>query len=244
MKQNKYDDEIFFEKYSNFPRSLDGLEAAGEWHELQEMLPAFSGKRVLDIGCGFGWHCIYAAQHGAQSVLGIDISQKMLAVAREKTQYTNVEYQLVAMEDMAFTPASFDVALSSLAFHYTADFEDICKRVNNCLTRGGDFVFSVEHPVFTAEGTQNWHYNEDGTKAFWPVDDYYIEGARSATFLGESVTKYHKTITTYINTLLKTGFVITGVVEPQPAPHLLNTVPDMQDELRRPMMLLISAKKL
>ena len=38
MKENKYDDELFYEKYSRFPRSVKGLKAAGEWHELQKML--------------------------------------------------------------------------------------------------------------------------------------------------------------------------------------------------------------
>ncbi|MFR4039926.1 MAG: hypothetical protein ACLTZT_20925, partial [Butyricimonas faecalis] len=59
MKENKYDDEIFFNQYSQMSRSVDGLKGAGEWHVLQKMLPDFQGKRVLDLGCGFGWHCRY-----------------------------------------------------------------------------------------------------------------------------------------------------------------------------------------
>ena len=45
-------------------RSIYGLEGVGEWSELQKLLPDFQGKRVLDLGCGYGWHCLYAAQHG------------------------------------------------------------------------------------------------------------------------------------------------------------------------------------
>ena len=56
MKENKYDDPTFFGKYSQMPRSKEGLAAAGEWHVLRRMLPPFEGKRVLDLGCGFGWH--------------------------------------------------------------------------------------------------------------------------------------------------------------------------------------------
>lgn len=243
MKENKYDSENFFKEYSCFPRSVDGLNAAGEWHELKKMLPDFKGKRVLDIGCGFGWHCIYAAEHGASQVLGIDLSEKMLAVAREKTSFTNVEYRCLAMEDIEFLPDTFDVVISSLAFHYTPDFHDICCRINQCLAADGCFVFSVEHPVFTSYGTQDWFYDSSDDPVHWPVDHYFSEGKRDAVFLGEHIIKYHKTLTTYLNTLLQTGFAITGIVEPQPAPHLLDTVPEMKNELRRPMMLLVSAQK-
>ena len=243
MKENKYDSDDFFEKYSNFPRSREGLNAAGEWHELKKMLPAFPGKRVLDIGCGFGWHCIHAAELGAACVLGTDISARMLAVAREKTPYPNAEYRQVAMEDMDFAIGSFDVVISSLAFHYTPDFPEICRRIAGWLTVGGDFVFSVEHPVFTAEGSQEWCRGEDGHPQHWPVDDYFREGRRDAVFLGEHVVKYHRTLATYLSTLLESGFAIAGIVEPRPAEHLLDAVPGMQDELRRPMMLLVAARK-
>ena len=60
MKENKYDDPRFFEQYSQMTRSRQGLQGAGEWRELQKLLPDFSGKRVLDLGCGYGWHCRYA----------------------------------------------------------------------------------------------------------------------------------------------------------------------------------------
>lgn len=243
MKENIYDNIDFFEKYSKFPRSVKGLSAAGEWHELRKMLPDFKGKRVLDIGCGFGWHCNYAAKNGAAKVIGTDISEKMLDVAREKTTSSVVEYQKVAMEDMQYEPESFDVIISSLAFHYTPDFNLICSKIANFLRPQGMLVFSVEHPIFTAYGSQDWIYDKNGSPMYWPVDNYFTEGMRKATFLGETVVKYHKTLTTYLNTLLKHGFTITAMVEPQPENSLLDDVPDMRDELRRPMMLLVSAQK-
>lgn len=243
MKQNKYDDDAFFGKYSQMDRSQKGLEAAGEWHALKKMLPGFSGKRVLDLGCGYGWHCIYAVEHGASSVVGVDISERMLREARTKTQSPNVEYLQMPIEDIDFPDASFDIVISSLAFHYIESFESICQKVNRCLTPGGSFVFSVEHPVFTACGTQNWYDDAQGNHLHWPVDRYFTEGIRETDFLGESVLKYHKTLTTYLNTLLQNGFEIREIIEPQPDEHLLQTVPGMADELRRPMMLLVAACK-
>jgi ubiquinone/menaquinone biosynthesis C-methylase UbiE len=243
MKQNKYDDDVFFNKYSNMNRSKNGLEGAGEWHELKKMMPNFKDKRVLDLGCGFGWHCRYAVENGARSVIGIDISQKMLSEAKSKTKYGNIEYICMPIEDIDFPEESFDVVISSLALHYVKSFEDVLVRVYKCLSKGGDFVFSVEHPIFTAQGPQNWYYDGKGNILHWPVDHYFTEGIRNAKFLGEEVIKYHRTLTTYLNSLIKLGFEITGVVEPKPAENMLNTVPGMLDELRRPMMLLVSARK-
>lgn len=244
MKENQYDNEAFFEKYSQMSRSKDGLIAAGEWEVLQKMLPDFKEKTLLDLGCGYGWHCIYAMEQGAVSAVGIDISEKMLEVAREKTTHSGVEYICTAMEDMDFPKASFDIALSSLALHYIEDFTLVVEKVLSYLKTGGTFIFSVEHPVFTAQGSQDWHYAEDGAIAHFPVDNYYYEGKRIANFLGADVTKYHRTLTTYLNTLLQLGFQINQIVEPQPPDHLIETVPGMKDEMRRPMMLIVSATKM
>lgn len=242
MKENKYDDPRFFEKYSQMARSRKGLAGAGEWHELEKLLPDFHGRRVLDLGCGYGWHCQYAAGHGAASVLGTDISQKMLETARERNPGPSIEYQRAAMEDLRFPDGSFDVVLSSLAFHYVKDFGPLVGDISRWLTPGGSFVFSVEHPVFTAYGSQDWYYGPDGEILHFPVDNYYVEGPREAVFLGERVTKYHRTLTTYLDTLLENGFRLARVVEPQPPADMME-LPGMRDELRRPMMLLVSAVK-
>ena len=241
MKENKYNDPVFYEKYSQMERSQKGLAGAGEWHELQKLLPDFHGRRVLDLGCGYGWHCKYAAGHGAAYVLGTDISQKMLETALEKNPGPIIEYRCAAMEDLAFQEDSFDVVLSSLAFHYVRDFRPLVENIRRWLKTDGSFVFSVEHPVFTAYGSQDWYYDENGDILHFPVDNYYLEGRREAVFLGERVIKYHRTLTTYLDTLLQNGFQILRVVEPQPPQDMMD-LPGMEDELRRPMMLLVSAK--
>ena len=243
MRENKYDDPVFFEKYAQMDRSRLGLKGAGEWQTLEPMLPDFAGRDVLDLGCGYGWHCAYAAEHGARSVLGLDISRKMLAVAREQHAASVIEYRQAAMEDADFAEGSFDVVLSSLAFHYVAEFGSLVRKTARWLRPGGDFVFSCEHPVFTAEGSQDWYRDENGNILHFPVDNYYIEGERQAVFLGERVTKYHRTLTSYVNALLSNGFALTGLAEPQPPQEMVDTIPDMADELRRPMMLILAAKK-
>src|SRR5690606_17960368 len=73
MQENKYDDNLFFERYAQMERSQKGLAGAGEWPAFQQLLPDFKGQDVLDLGCGYGWHCRYAAEHGARAVLGVDL---------------------------------------------------------------------------------------------------------------------------------------------------------------------------
>lgn len=243
MKQNKYDDAAFFAAYSKMPRSTEGLKAAGEWHALRELLPPLAGKRVLDLGCGFGWHCRYAAEQGAESVVGVDLSEKMLDRAKKTTDDPRITYMRAAMEDADFEPESFDVVLSSLMLHYVQSFEAAAEKVYRFLRPGGSFVFSAEHPIFTAYGNQDFYRGSAGEKLHWPVDRYFSEGARDAVFLGQPVVKYHKTLTTYINTLLRLRFRLTGLVEPMPDEEMLSSVPEMAEELRRPMMLLVSAVK-
>ncbi len=242
MKENRYDNECFFQKYSQMLRSQKGLQGAGEWSELKKILPDFSNKTVLDLGCGYGWHCKYAADHHASFVLGTDISQKMIHTAQEINSALPVKYQCIAMEDLDFPENTFDIVLSSLAFHYIKDFDILIKNISKWITPGGTLVFSVEHPVFTSYGTQDWYYDKNGTILHFPVDNYYYEGQREAIFLGEKIIKYHRTLTTYLSTLLQNGFELTHIIEPQPPKEMMD-IPGMKDEMRRPMMLLVSATK-
>lgn len=243
MKENKYDEEIFFEKYSQMSRSREGLSGAGEWESLRGLMPDFKGKRVLDLGCGYGWHCIYAMEQGAESAVGVDLSEKMLQMASEKTEFPQVEYIRASIEDVELEDDCFDIVISSLAFHYVACFEDVVKKVRRTLKKDGIFLFSAEHPVFTAYGTQDWYYGSEGEKLHFPVDRYFCEGERQAVFLGEPVVKYHRTLTTYLNGLLDHGFELLNVTEPQPSEEMLKTVEGMADELRRPMMLIVKSRK-
>ena len=66
MKENRYDDQEFFDRYAEMARSRKGLSGAGEWPVLKEMLPDLQGCLILDLGCGYGWHCRYAVDQGGR----------------------------------------------------------------------------------------------------------------------------------------------------------------------------------
>lgn len=243
MKENKYDDENFFEAYSQMARSVNGLESAGEWHLLKPMLGTLSGKEVLDLGCGYGWHCRYASEQGALSVVGVDISKRMIEQARQLSKDYNITYIQSSIEGIEFDAESFDTIISSLAIHYVEDFQAVSDKAYSLMRKGGSFIFSVEHPIFTSHGSQDWYYHQEGEILHWPLDHYHDEGLRNTTFLGESVIKYHRTLTTYINALIQSGFTIESIEESHFSEEMLKYTPEFTNENRRPMFLLILASK-
>ena len=113
VTQNIYDNEEFFEGYSRLPRSVAGLDGAPEWPALRALLPDLQGLAVLDLGCGFGWFCRWARQQVAARVLGIDVSEKMLARAAADTRDRAVTYIRADMEQLELPPETFDLVYSS-----------------------------------------------------------------------------------------------------------------------------------
>lgn len=215
MTQNIYDDEEFFAGYSRLRRSIEGLDGAPEWPALRALLPDRRGCNVLDLGCGFGWFCRWARQQGAAQVLGIDVSEKMLARARSDTPDPAITYTRADMERLELTAESFGLVYSSLALHYVENLQGLMAQAHCALVTGGALVFSVEHPIFTAPSQPNWSLDTAGRKT-WPVDSYLDEGPRSTDWLAKGVIKQHRTLATYINMLIGAGFVITHVDEWRP----------------------------
>ncbi|WP_461224014.1 class I SAM-dependent methyltransferase [Lacticaseibacillus suihuaensis] len=236
---NSYDDPTFFDEYAKMSRSQDGLKGAGEWPDFKRLLPPLAGKRVLDLGCGYGWHCRYAAEHGAASVIGVDSSERMLAKARSQTDNAHITYLQADLASFVHPAASFDLVISSLALHYVADLTGLMARIATMLAPGGTVLFTIEHPLFTAEGHEQWVQTTAGD-AVWPVDHYFDEGLRTTTFLGQPVPKYHHTLQTIIGSVLAAGLTLSGLVEPQ------GSAADRREHApwtRAPMMLIVRGDK-
>lgn len=230
---NEYDNENFFQEYAKMPRSAEGLSAAGEWHQLKPLFPPLAGKDVLDLGCGYGWHCRYSAENGAGQVLGIDLSRKMIEEARRRNPDRRIEYRVCGIEAYEYLKNSWDCVISNLALHYIEDIEQVFRKVHRTLRPGGTFLFNIEHPVFTAGVGQDWIYTEEGKPQCWPIDDYFRPGERKTRFLGCDVAKQHHTLTQIVTGLLDNGFVIQALEEAVPPKEMME-IPGMADELRRP----------
>ena len=242
MTQNIYDDEQFFAGYSRLPRSVEGLDGAPEWPALRARLPDLRGLDILDLGCGFGWFCRWARQQGADDVVGIDVSEKMLARARATTEDPAITYSRADLERLQLPAASFDLVYSSLALHYIEALDRLMATVHRSLVHGGRLVFSVEHPIYTAPAEPGWSVDAAGRKT-WPLDGYLEEGPRSTDWLTRGVIKQHRTIATYLNLLLGLGFAISHVEEWGPTREQVAARPELADERQRPPFLLVAARR-
>ena len=257
MAQNVYDRSDFFSGYSQLPRSVLGLAGAAEWPDLRTLVPSVAGRRVVDLGCGFGWFCRWAADEGAAHVLGIDLSENMLERARRDTPQPTVRYERhdldqldldqvgldqVGLDQVGEARTSFDLAYSSLTLHYLTDVARLFRTVAAALVPGGTFVFSVEHPIFVAPTRPTFVDGPDGVPV-WPLDRYLDEGRRVTDWLAEGVVKQHRTIGTYVNELVGAGLVVDRLIEWGPNDEQVVANPEWAVEQQRPPFLLVAAHR-
>jgi ubiquinone/menaquinone biosynthesis C-methylase UbiE len=242
--QNIYDDPDFFAGYAELRRTESGLNAALEQPALMSLLPpSLDGLDVLDLGCGFGDFAAAAKAKGAASVAGIDISERMLDIARGRVTDPTVSFLRAPIETAELSEESFDLIVSSLALHYVEDYAGVVAKIARALRPYGHIVFSVEHPVMTANGDYEWQCDAAGAKLHWKLDRYREEGRRESTWFVDGVVKYHRTVETYVNGLIDAGLTLKRLIEPEATPDAMKTRADLIETRRRPVFLLLAAEK-
>jgi len=97
---------------------------------------------VLDVACGTGeFERLILSENPAQQMVGVDISDEMLAIARQKLQhYPNIDFQLASASALPFSDASFDTVISGNAFHYFDDPSVVLKEMERMLKPGGNLI--------------------------------------------------------------------------------------------------------
>jgi len=243
-RQNIYDNEIFFAGYSKIREKENNANELFEKPALFSLLPNLTGKTVIDLGCGFGEHCMEYVRKGAASVVGIDISEKMLAVAEAKNSHPKITYLHTPMEEVSSIKVKFDLAVSSLAIQYVEDYQTLVHDIHRLLNDDGLFVFSQEHPMNTSfSGDDRWTRDAKGHKLHANISNYGVEGEYESRWFVDHVKKYHRTFSTIVNTLIDNGFVIEKIAEPMPSEEFLLKYPEYDDLLHKPDFLLIKAGK-
>lgn len=244
MKQNVYDNPTFFNGYMAMREAGEGLNEVLEQPAMKALMPSVEGKSVLDLGCGAGDLCQYLYLQGAGRVTGVDISAAMVRVARTRCPQA-VELVTSPIEDFTAEPLSYDLVISSLALHYIADLPSVFARIAYWMIAGGTFLFSMEHPIATSgQGiTTGWARDRNGQPSAWLVDAYAEEGKRESKWFVDGVIKYHRKVSTLLNTLIAVGLVIQEVAEPTGTREDEIKRPGLLEERKRPPFFLVKAIK-
>jgi len=240
--QNIYDNPVFFEGYRKLRENPDNVNMLIEKPALFSLALDLTGKTVLDLGCGYGENCAEFKRLGANKMTGIDISEKMLAVAKAET--IDIEYIRADLNDLSEISGRYDIIFSSLAVHYVADFNKLCAQVAELLNNSGYFIFSQENPLTTAPMNDTvWTRDENGQKLYYHLSDYARSGKCEIKWIVEGLIKYHRTFSEIINALISNGFAVEKMLEPVPDEETLIRLPYFAQELHKPTCLLIRAWK-
>ena len=116
------------------------------------LLAARPGERVLDLGCGCGDSSLTLARSVAPGgkVLGLDLSEPMLARARERAAaagLANLELRAADVQSAALPPGSFDAAFSRFGVMFFSDPVTAFRNVLGALRPGGRLAFVCWRPV-------------------------------------------------------------------------------------------------
>lgn len=236
MKQNIYDHPVFFESYKDLRNNDKGMNELLEQPTMNRLMRSIKGKTILDLGCGMGHQIKSLLNQEPEKIVGVDISEKMLAEAKKKVSSSIVRFVCQPVEEYDFTEVQFDLILSSMTLHYIADLKTLFQKIYASLKPQGQFLFSIEHPINTA--------------MLQPLDNvlsrmnYAIEGSRKQDWFVKDVIKYHHKTSTIIEIALDAGFVLKNLQEPTPDKKLLERRPDFKKHIEYPPMLILDFLKL
>lgn len=115
------------------------------------MFKAKEGMKILDIGCGTGNFSFKLAKMGCK-VVGVDISDEMLSIAKEKAERDGIEIEFYNMDvyDLDFTDESFDAAFSMAAFESIREPERAINEIFRVVKEKGSIL------VGTINGESKW----------------------------------------------------------------------------------------
>ncbi|PJG82860.1 class I SAM-dependent methyltransferase [Caviibacterium pharyngocola] len=247
MKQSVYDTAEFFSLYQKLRENPLSLNECVEKPTMLSLLPDVNGKRILDLGCGCGEHLALYLQRGAASVVGVDLSEKMLQQAQQNLADFSPHFALhrLSMERLESLPeTNFDLITSSFAFHYIEDFDALLQQIAAKLTPNGYLIFSQEHPIVTCyrEGDR-WEKNAQKEQVAYRLNYYREEGERDRNWFKQPFKTYHRTLSTVVNLLIKNGFQIEEMAEPM-LTQQSQWHAEFKDLRHRPVLLFIKAKKI
>ncbi len=199
-------DEVAHRFYGRNP-----LPEYGPFAPIEDDLNLFgdvTNLKVLEIGCGSGHSLKYMEQKDAGELWGLDLSSKQLDAAMTLLNDSPKQVHLFEspMEENPGLPSDyFDIVYSIFALGWTTDLDQTLRNVHRYLKKGGSFIFSWEHPLYSRVK------NESSTLIF--NKSYHEEGPYEHEAWSQTAIMQQFKVSTYINSLINNGFKVEKVVE-------------------------------
>ena len=177
------------EQYDTNQNKTRDLEA----FSLRETLGGHHFTRTLEIGCGTGKNTEWLLSISGQ-ILAIDISTKMLSIARSKITSERVTFQQADINECwDFAPGIFDLVTFSLILEHIHELLPIFRKVNSALGPGGKVYIGELHPFKQYSGTKARFDTVQGTKTVTCYNHHLTDFIDSAKYVGfdvESINEY------------------------------------------------------
>ena len=126
-----------------------------EWHTYRKMLGDVTGKSVLDLACGEGFYSRRIKNNGADRVVGVDLSENMIELAREREAQDKLGIIFTVGDITELGKiGDFDLVVASYLLNYAQTREhllDMCRTIFANLKSGGRFVSMNNNPAQAPE---------------------------------------------------------------------------------------------
>jgi len=215
------------DEYELFTNDDDSYSNLIEWKTIKSILPDLNDKNIIDLGCGTGRFSFLFEGMNPKSILGIDLSEKMIEIGLNNVKNKKSMVKLIHgnIENLLeIKSESIDFVFSSTTLHYIKDLDNIMKQINRILVSDGICILSVIHPVYSAcypilhENKDLPNEDEWGIKYLDNRKRGYVQpwieyDSNVNNFLSFS---YHHTMSDYINSMNSAEFQIEKLLEPLP----------------------------
>lgn len=126
-----------------------------------ERLALSSGANVLDVGCGTGASALPAAERVGPGgrVIGVDLADRLLAVARQKAAsqgLANAEFRTGDMERLGYPDDHFDAVVSVFSIFFVPDMARQARELWRMVRPGGNLAITTWGPRMFEPGTTHW----------------------------------------------------------------------------------------
>jgi len=185
-----------------------------------------ANTRILCIGCGSGDECKLFSEMGAREIVGVDISDKLIAYDRD--QYPDMRFEVASWDDFLQIKniGEFDIVYAGFSIHYVNDWLKVCNDVAKVLKSGGLFVFSTLNPIKLMlerikeppikQKVFGIVRNTETKKVIKTYGEYVDKKYNLCLFNNDSVEIYKKKFSTMINELGASELRIKSFLEPLP----------------------------